>query len=121
MKKALTILILLIPFISIGQKVSLAPAIGLNIIPMAGSDIGQNYQFGYHIGGHLKYHFSDKFKLNTGIFLTQKKKEYSSTTTSPAFTIFDDLLNGLGGFGGAGSSDLDSILNTPECFKQMFT
>ena len=120
MKKIFTFLILLIPFIGFGQKVSLAPEIGLNIIPMSGSDIGQNYQFGYHFGGHLKYHFSKKFKLSTGIFLTQKKKEYSSSTTSSALTLIDDLLNGFGGAGGGlgipggtGDLGLDSLgLNT---------
>ena len=120
MKKIFTFIILLIPFIGFGQKVSLAPEIGLNIIPMSGSDIGQNYQFGYHFGAHLKYHFSKKFKLSTGIFLTQKKKEYSSSTTSSALTFIDDLLNGFGGavgglgiLGGTGDLGLDSLgLNT---------
>lgn len=113
MRKIITILTLLIPLVGFSQKVSLAPEIGLNIIPMAGSDIGQNYQFGYHFGGHLKYHFSNKFKLSTGIFLTQKKKEYSSSTTSSAFTLFDDLLNGFGGGFGGGIGGLDSALNIP--------
>lgn len=120
MKRVFISLILLIPFIGFGQKVSLAPEIGLNIIPMAGSEIGQNFQLGYHIGGHLKYHFSEKFKLSTGIFLSQKKKEYSSSTTGSVFTLFNDLLSGFGGAGGGlglpggiDSLGLDSALNIP--------
>jgi len=117
MQKIIITLALLIPLIGFSQKVSLAPEIGLNIIPMASSDIGQNYQFGYHVGGHLKYHFSDKFKLSTGIFLSQKKKEYSSSTTGSVFTLFEDLLNGFGGgFGlpsGLDSLGIDSTLNIP--------
>ncbi len=110
MKKLIIALSFLIPFIAFSQKVSLGPEIGVNIIPMEGSDIGQNYQLGYHFGGHLKYHFSEKFKLSTGIFLSQKKKGYSSSTTSSITTLFDDL---LGGFGGFDTTGLDSTLNIP--------
>jgi hypothetical protein len=112
MKNIFITLILLIPIIGFSQKVTLAPEIGLNSIPMKGSDIGQNYQLGFHVGGYLKYHFSKKFKLSTGIFLTQKKKEYSSSTTGSVFTLFNDLLNGFGGLGTAGATDslgLDSL------------
>jgi len=115
MKKIFIPLLILIPFFGFAQKVSLAPEIGLNIIPMTGSDIGQNYQFGYHIGGHLKYHFSNSFKLSTGVFLTQKKKEYSSSSTGSVFTLLNETLNSFGGFGGGAgidSSALDS-LNIP--------
>ncbi len=94
MKRLLPLLLAIIPFLGFSQKVSLAPEIGLNIIPMKGSDIGQNYQFGYHVGGHLKYRFSKKLKLSTGVFLTQKKKEYTSSTTGSVLTLFDDYNDG---------------------------
>ena len=120
MKKIFTFLILLIPFIGFGQKVSLAPEIGLNIIPMSQSDIGQNYHFGYHFGGHLKYHFSKSFKLSTGVFLTQKKKDYSSSTTSSALSLIEGALNGIGGLGGGlglpsgiGLDSLEDSLSIP--------
>ena len=63
MKNIFITLILLIPIIGFSQKVTLAPEIGLNSMPMKGSDIGQNYQLGYHVGGYLKYHFSKKFSF----------------------------------------------------------
>jgi len=115
MKNLFISFILLVLIIGFSQKVSLAPEIGLNIIPMSESHIGQNYQFGYHFGGHLRYHFSKKFKLSSGVFLTQKKKEYASLTTSSALTQFDDLLSiaggGLGIPGGTGSIGLDTLLD----------
>ena len=117
MKKITLVLLAIIPIFSFGQKVSLAPEIGLNIIPMASSEIGQNYQFGYHVGGHFKYHFSKKFKLSSGVFLTQKKKEYSSSITGSTFELLNDALNSFGGLGGGvpgiDSTFLDSTLNIP--------
>ncbi|MBL4594386.1 MAG: outer membrane beta-barrel protein [Flavobacteriales bacterium] len=93
-----------------GQKVSMGPEIGMNTIPVENTEIGQNYQLGHHFGGHLKFHFSEKFKLSTGVFISQKKKGYSSSYTSP---LVDDLLGGFGGFVGPDTSGLDSLLNIP--------
>ncbi|PCI98547.1 MAG: hypothetical protein COB15_05800 [Flavobacteriales bacterium] len=96
------------------QKVSIGPEIGVNIIPIENSGIGQNYQLGYHFGGHIKYHFSKKYKLSTGLFITQKKKGYSSSTTSSVLTLLDNFLEFSGGFGGApDTTDLDSLINIP--------
>ncbi|MBL4668224.1 MAG: outer membrane beta-barrel protein [Flavobacteriales bacterium] len=120
MWKIIIILTFLIPLIGFSQKISLGPEIGVNIIPIEHSQIGQEYHLGYHFGGHLKYHFSNKFKLSTGIFLTQKKKGYSSKTTGSVFTLFNDFLNDFGGLGGGlglpvglDSLGLDSTLNIP--------
>jgi hypothetical protein len=94
-------------------KVYLGPEIGMNIIPIENTEIGHNYQLGYHLGGHLKYHFSEKFKLSTGIFLSQKKKAYSSSSTSSVLNSFDNLL-GFGGMsGGIDTLGLDSLMNIP--------
>ena len=75
MKKIFTLILTTI-FIGSGfsQKISIGPEAGLNIISVEKTDIGNNYQLGYHFGGHLKYHFSKSFKLSTGVFLTQKKR-----------------------------------------------
>lgn len=111
MKNVITILILLFSFTSVFcQKVSLGPEIGINVIPIEKTDLGQDYQLGYHFGGHLKFNFSKKFRLSTGVFITQKKKGYSSSSTSSLFESFDDL---FGGFGGPDTSGLDSLLNVP--------
>ncbi len=95
------------------QKVYLGPEIGVNVIPMESTDIGRNYQLGYHFGAHLKFHFSETFRLSTGVFMSQKKKGYSSSSVTPLTEELDGLLGGFGGFGGADTLGLDSLLNVP--------
>ena len=96
------------------QKISLGPEVGLNIIPIENTEIGYNHQLGYHFGGHFKYHFSDKWKLSSGLFITQKKKGYSSSSTGSVLDLIDDLLGGFGGFGGGvDTTGLDSALSIP--------
>lgn len=115
MKNYILTLILLISFsLGFSQKISLGPEVGVNIIPIENTEIGYNYQLGYHFGGHFKYHFSDRWKLSSGIFITQKKKGYSSTSTSSVLTLLDDMLGGFGGLGGSpDTSGLDSVISIP--------
>ncbi|PCJ24618.1 MAG: hypothetical protein COA97_09570 [Flavobacteriales bacterium] len=95
------------------QTIYFGPEIGMNVIPVENEGIGQNYQLGYHFGGHLKLHFSEKFRLSTGVFMTQKKKSYSSSSVSSLIDVFDDLI-GFAGIGGIDTSGLDSLLNIPD-------
>lgn len=115
MKNYILTLILLISFsLGFSQKIHLGPEIGVNIIPIENTEIGYNYQLGYHFGGHFKYHFSDRWKLSSGIFISQKKKGYSSSSTSSVLTLLDDMLGDFGGLGGTpDTSGLDSIINIP--------
>lgn len=113
-------ILLAILFISItttAQKVSLGPELGVNIIPLESTGYGYNYQLGFHFGAHLKYHFSPKFRLTTGLYLTQKKKAYSYTETSSVLGEIDKLLGAVpGGIGGGnplGGINLDSIIDIP--------
>ena len=96
MKKIIIPLLLLFSISLHGQKVSLGPEIGVNIIPIENTNIGYNFQLGYHFGGHLKYHFSEHFKLSTGLFLTQKKKKYDAVNISSVFDLFGDLILSAG-------------------------
>lgn len=106
MKQYIISLFILFSFSTIfGQKISMGPEIGVNIIPIENTDLGYNYNLGYHFGGHLKYHFSDHFKLSTGLFLTQKKEIYRSADTSSIFDLYGDLLS----FAGVDPDQLDSI------------
>ena len=110
----LPLLLLIIVTNSYGQKISLGPEVGVNIIPIENTEIGYNYQLGYHFGGHVKYHFSGRFKLSSGLFISQKKKSYSSMETGSVLTLLDDLLGGFGGLGGGNdTSGLDSVINIP--------
>ncbi len=97
--------IILLTNISYSQKVSLGPELGINIIPMENTNYGYNYQLGFHFGGHLKYHVSEKFKISTGLFLTQKKKQYSFSDTSSVFEKYSQLFQ----FGGIDEQEVDSI------------
>ena len=113
MKKfAITLIFLLFLAEFYSQKLTIGPEIGLNIIPIENTNIGYNHQLGYHAGGHLKYHFSKKFKLSSGLFLSQKKKGYSSSATRSISTLLDDF-SGLGGgfISLPDTSGLDSLLN----------
>ena len=87
-------------------KVSLGPEIGMNIIPIENTNIGYNFQLGYHVGLHLKYKFSESFKLSTGVFLTQKKKKYDATNISSIFDLYGGLLQ----MSGIDTSGLDSTI-----------
>lgn len=99
------ICVILLANISYSQKVSIGPELGLNIIPIENTNYGYNYQLGFHFGGHLKYHISDKFKISTGLFLTQKKKQYSFSDTSSVFETYSQLFQ----FGGIDEEEVDSI------------
>lgn len=99
--KRISLLICLLSFLSItllnAQKISLGPELGLSIIPTEKTDIGNNYQLGYFFGAQVKYQLNEKLSLKSGLFLSQKKKQYSSIDT----TIVADPIGGLlGGFGG---------------------
>ncbi len=87
-------------------KVSLGPEIGMNIIPIENTAIGYNFQLGYHFGLHLKYKFTESFKLSTGVFLSQKKKKYDATNISSIFDIYGDLIQ----MSGIDTSGLDSTI-----------
>jgi len=87
-------------------KISLGPEVGMNIIPIENTAIGYNFQLGYHVGLHLKYKFSESFKLSTGVFLSQKKRKYDETNISSIFDIYGDLIL----MSGIDTSGLDSTI-----------
>jgi len=68
-----------------GQKITIGPEIGMNLFKIEATDLGTNYQLGYFFGVGINNKFSDYFSLSSGIFLSQKKKQYSfvDTTTTP--------------------------------------
>jgi len=110
MKKVFLFLSVIIITISVkSQKVQLGPELGMNIIPMENTDVGYNFQLGYHFGLNLRYSFSEHFKLSTGAFLTQKKKSYSYTTTGSLM----DAINLPPFVSLPGNLPIDSILNIP--------
>jgi hypothetical protein len=113
MKKTilLSFIICLSALSSFSQKLSLGPELGVNIIPLESTGYGYNYQLGFHFGGHLKYHFSEKFKLSTGIFLTQKKVAYNYSETNSVLSQLDGLSSVFGG--GAIPPEFDSIIDIP--------
>jgi Outer membrane protein beta-barrel domain len=85
------------------QKISIGPEAGVNLIQTESTELGNNFQLGMHFGAHIKYHFNDQFALSSGIFLTQKKKKYTSLDTTTTADPIGGLVGGLfGGFGGGG-------------------
>ncbi len=91
MKKLTFITALLFSIITYAQKVSIGPELGVNIIPIENTNLGYNYQLGFHFGGHVKYHISEKFKISTGLFITQKKIKFEERDTSSIFEYFGSL------------------------------
>lgn len=106
MKKIITLTTIVFLYtVGYSQKISLGPELGVNVIPLENSNYGYNYQLGFHIGGHLKYHISEKFKLSTGIYMTQKKMKYNFADTSSIFEYYSTLFQ----FGGIDEEEIDSI------------
>ncbi len=107
MKKLFLIsLLTLLQTFTNAQKVSIGPELGMNIIPIENENLGRNFQMGFHIGAHLKYHISDNFRISTGLFITQKKKMYLKNDTSSVFELFGDFIQ----FTGMSEEELDSMV-----------
>ena len=87
------------------QKLTIGPELGLNIIPIEKTEIGYNYQLGFHVGGHLKYHLSEHWKLSSGIFLSQKKELFQTTDTSSIIKKYSNII----AFSGVDPEQIDSI------------
>lgn len=102
LKLILTTTILILTNNFFAQKISLGPEVGINLIPTEKTDIGSNYQLGFHLGVQIKYHFSESFSLSSGLYATQKKKLYSSIDTTTTPDPLGGLIGGFGGFGGTG-------------------
>jgi hypothetical protein len=109
MKKIIVILLFCLPLYSFCQKVSFGPELGLNIIPIENTDVGYNFQLGYHLGGHLKYHFSEHWKLSSGLYLSQKKELFQSNDTTSIIEKYGSLLSLSGIATGIDLEQIDSI------------
>jgi len=83
-------------FTGYGQKISIGPEVGTNLIPLAGNEISQSYNLGFHFGANIKYNISKSFKLSSGIYFSQKKQDFSFSTTGS----LNDLLNSVSDLGG---------------------
>lgn len=100
MKSILTAITVILVNTLLAQKISIGPELGVNLIPNETNDLGSNYQLGMHFGAQVKYHFSEKFSLSSGIFLTQKKKNYSFVdTTTTVDPIATSIASSMGGNG----------------------
>jgi len=106
--KKLTLLLIIVTLSSFklySQKISIGPELGLNIIPLEKTNYGHIFQLGFHIGGNLKYHISEKFKISTGIYMTQKKMKYDMSDTSSIFEYYNSLFQ----LAGIDEQEIDSI------------
>ncbi|MCO6500705.1 MAG: PorT family protein [Vicingus serpentipes] len=97
------------------QKISIGPEVGINLIPIEKSALGNNYQLGYYFGSQVKYYFSENFALSSGLFATQKKKSYShidtTTTADPFAGAISEFMNPEGSPPGGGTEEAD-VYNT---------
>ncbi|MCB0402285.1 MAG: PorT family protein [Flavobacteriales bacterium] len=90
------------------QKLSIGPELGINVIPVENSNMGKNFQMGYHIGAQLKIHVSEHFKLGTGLYFTQKKKMYQQNDTSSVFDLFGSFIE----LSGLSAQEVDSLVSS---------
>lgn len=76
-----------------GQKWYAGPEIGANLISVQQSDLGTNFQLGFHGGGNIEYRFNNYFSLRAGVFATQKRQAYDSydSTKINLFGLEDNL------------------------------
>lgn len=91
------------------QTVTVGPELGINIIPLGESNVGTNYQLGFHLGANVTYSYSNNWKISSGLFITQKKMSYSYSSTYPVAIHFTELIN----MGLVDSTQLFTFLNTP--------
>lgn len=96
--------VLIISSTTIAQKIAVGPEIGINLINMEKTDVGTNYQLGLHAGASAKYYFTEKFAVSSGLFVSQKKKQYSFIDTTVTADPLAGLLGGLGGLGGSSNT-----------------
>jgi len=92
-----------------GQGLNVGIELGSNIIPIEKTDLGRNFHIGPYAGVSVKYDFSEKLSISSGLFFSQRKKMYFSSDTSLLMSAFDDFFSFLGG----GSMGLDSLLDIP--------
>ncbi|MBX2959693.1 MAG: outer membrane beta-barrel protein [Flavobacteriales bacterium] len=115
MKKLLVLIFPLLFYYQLtAQKISLGPEIGLNLFKIEDTNLGSNYQLGYFFGMGINNKFSDNFSLSSGIFLSQKKKQYSfidTTKTPDPFASLLPIFTG-GGIPGANVSSEASVYTT---------
>lgn len=94
------------------QKISLGPEIGVNLIPTEKTELGSNYQLGFNIGAQVKYKISENFSLSSGLYLTQKKKLYSSVDTTKTPDLIGSLFSGFAGGGSSNNTSEADVYNT---------
>lgn len=105
----ISLLFTLISVLSIqAQKLSIGPELGINVIPIESSNMGKNFQMGYHLGAHLRINVSEHFKLGTGLYLTQKKKMYEKNDTSSVFDLFGSFIE----LSGLTAQEIDSLVSS---------
>jgi len=110
MKQSILIsLMLLLSCLSMNaQKVFAGLELGSNIIPVENANLGNNFQLGPYTGVSLNFNLTEKIRISSGLFFSQRKKMYFRNDTSSVLSAFDDLLS----FGGT-SLELDSLINIP--------
>lgn len=87
----------LLPAALFGQRWYIGPELGMNLIPTQKSDLGQDFQLGWHAGVNAEFYFNENFSLRSGIFATQKKQYFEGFDSSQVNTFgLEDAL-GLDG------------------------
>jgi len=114
MKRILFLLSICLSIFSFSQNIHIGPELGMNMVKVETSQIGNNYQPGWHAGLNFEYDFNDWLSIKSGVFYTQKRQGYSSADTS------EFALIGLLGLGSIQGVDFNTYTKTNGRFTQNF-
>ena len=95
MMKWRAVIVLLFAMVSTNsftQAFKFGPELGLNYIKLEENYTGNNYSSGWHTGGFAEYIITDFFSIRSGVYYTQKKKNY---VFNDSYTNFFVALLGL--------------------------
>jgi len=78
------------------QKWEVGPKIGANVIPIRSTDLGVDFQLGGYGGLAIRYTINDRFKVETGLHVSQQKKAYSGLDTRSLLDDYASILDVAG-------------------------
>lgn len=97
MKTLSTILFLTIfyPLTSVSQSISFGPEVGFNTVLLQKDDLGNEFRLGWNSGAAFNWSFTEYLSLRTGVYFSQRHKNYFGSDTSE-LNVFGFDLNDLG-------------------------
>jgi len=78
---SICILSISLSFNVFGQKLSIGPEIGMNLVKVSSGDVNPNYSVGLNQGFKFQYMLNEKLSLSSGVYIDQRFQGYDSSST----------------------------------------